>query len=69
MHGCVPLLGPLRQRSSAELAHVLHNGVLGFVAGVACSGAIFHLVEQRGHLLKQLRMALVTRHQIRGVFK
>lgn len=68
MHGCVPLLGPLGQRSSAELAHALRHGVIGFVAGVGCSGAIFHLAGQRGHLLIQLRMAGVTRHQIRGVF-
>ena len=67
LHGRVPLLGPLGQRAPAELAHALHNGVLGFVAGVECTGAIFHLVEQRRHLFMQLRMALEARHQMRGV--
>lgn len=52
LHGRVPLLRPLRQRLPAELAHALHDRVLGFVAGVERAGAVFHLVEQRRHLGK-----------------
>jgi hypothetical protein len=58
LHRRVPLLRPPRQRLSAELAHALHDRVLGFVAGVERAGAIFHLVEECGHLFIQLRMAL-----------
>jgi hypothetical protein len=35
LHRRVPLHRPLRQRLAAELAHTLHDRVLGFVAGVA----------------------------------
>jgi len=58
LHHFMPLLGPLRQRLSTELAHALHNRVLSFVAGIERAGAIFYLVEECGHLFIQLGMAL-----------
>jgi MFS family permease len=41
LHGCVPLLGPLRQRLSTELAHALHDRVLRFIAGIERAGAVW----------------------------
>ena len=68
LHRGVPLFGPPRQRLPAELAHALHNRILGFIAGVEPAGTIFHLVEQSAHMLMQLRVALESRHQILGSF-
>lgn len=57
-HGRVPLLRPLAQRPPTERAQALHGRVLRFIAGVERAGAVFRVIEHRGHVFTQLRMAL-----------